>query len=133
MSKARWANASMPVMAPEASMSRRETWVRLIAIGVLWFGVYNVVLNSGERRVDAGTAAMLVNVGPILIAILAGLFLREGFPRSLFSGVAVAFVGVVVIAIASSTHTATTNGVLLCLGAAAAYSAGVVTQKVVNE
>jgi len=109
----------------------REVGLPLLVCGLLWFGVYNVVLTSGERRVDAGTAAFLVNVGPILIAILAGLFLREGFPRSLFSGVAVAFAGVVVIAIASSTHTATTNGVLLCLAAAAAYAAGVVTQKVV--
>jgi drug/metabolite transporter (DMT)-like permease len=30
-----------------------------------------VALNEAERRVDAGTAAMLVNVGPILIAVLA--------------------------------------------------------------
>ena len=49
--------------------------------GLLWFGAYNVALNSGERRVDAGTAAMLVNIGPILIAVIAGLVLREGFPR----------------------------------------------------
>jgi drug/metabolite transporter (DMT)-like permease len=49
------------------------------------------MLNSGERRVDAGTAAMLVNVGPVLIAILAGLLLHEGFPRALFAGCAVAF------------------------------------------
>ena len=80
----------------------REVGLPLLVCGLLWFGVYNVVLNSGERRVDAGTAAMLVNVGPILIAVLAGLFLHEGFPRSLFSGVAVAFAGVAVIAIASS-------------------------------
>ena len=50
--------------------------------GLLWFGVYNVALNEGERYVDAGTAAMLVNVGPILIALLAGVILKEGFrPR----------------------------------------------------
>jgi NitT/TauT family transport system permease protein len=33
------------------------------------------VLNLAEQRVDAGTAAMLVNVGPILIALLAGVVL----------------------------------------------------------
>ena len=49
------------------------------AVGVLWLGVYSVALNEAERRVDAGTAAMLVNIGPILIAVLAGFFLREGF------------------------------------------------------
>src|SRR5207253_1312236 len=54
----------------------------LLCCGLLWFGAYNIALNSGERRVDAGTAAMLVNVGPILIAVLAGLLLREGFARA---------------------------------------------------
>jgi drug/metabolite transporter (DMT)-like permease len=103
----------------------------LLVTGLLWFGAYNVALNAGERRVDAGTAAMLVNVGPVLIAILAGLLLREGFPRTLFAGCAVAFAGVVVIALATSEREATTAGVLLCLAAAVAYAGGVVAQKVV--
>lgn len=109
----------------------REVGLPLLVCGLLWFGAYNVALNSGERRVDAGTAAMLVNVGPILIAVLAGVLLREGFPRTLFAGLAVAFAGVVVIALASSSHSATKTGVLLCLAAAGTYAAGVVAQKVV--
>jgi drug/metabolite transporter (DMT)-like permease len=103
----------------------------LLACGLLWFAAYNLALNAGERRVDAGTAAMLVNVGPVLIAVLAGLLLHEGFPRMLFLGCAVAFAGVAVIAVASSRHSATTAGVLLCLAAALAYAGGVVAQKVV--
>jgi hypothetical protein len=35
---------------------------------VLWLGVYNVTLNEAERRIEAGTAALLINTGPILIA-----------------------------------------------------------------
>lgn len=103
----------------------------LLVCGLLWFGAYNLALNAGERRVDAGTAAMLVNIGPVLIAVLAGLLLREGFPQALFAGCAVAFAGVVVIAFATANHTATTAGVFLCVAAALAYAAGVVTQKVV--
>jgi drug/metabolite transporter (DMT)-like permease len=103
----------------------------LLVCGLLWFGAYNVALNSGERRVDAGTAAMLVNIGPILIAVIAGLVLREGFPRALFAGCAIAFGGVAIIAVASSSRSATTTGVLLCFAAAAAYSAAAVAQKVV--
>ncbi|MBB5870600.1 drug/metabolite transporter (DMT)-like permease [Allocatelliglobosispora scoriae] len=103
---------------------------RLIACGVLWFGLYNVALNEAERRVDAGTAAMLVNIGPILIAVLAGFFLHEGFPRMLIIGSLIAFGGVVVIGLATSTG-AETNvwGVVLCVVAAIAYAIGVVTQK----
>jgi drug/metabolite transporter (DMT)-like permease len=109
----------------------RTAGLPLVVCGLLWFGAYNLALNSGERRVDAGTAAMLVNVGPVLIAILAGALLAEGFPRALFAGCAVAFSGVVVIALATANRTATTTGVLLCIAAAAAYAGGVVAQKVV--
>src|SRR6185437_15614442 len=91
----------------------RAAGLPLLFCGLLWFGAYNVALNAGERRVDAGTAAMLVNIGPILIAVIAGLVLREGFPRALFAGCAIAFGGVAIIAVASSSRSATTTGVLL--------------------
>lgn len=101
-----------------------------VVCGLLWFGLYNVALAAGEQRVDAGTAAMLVNVGPILIALLAGAVLHEGFPRSLLAGCAVAFAGTTVIGLATSGHgLGATTGVLLCLLAAAAYAGGVVAQK----
>ena len=52
--------------ARRANAPRRARDVpRMLVCGVLWFGVYNFVLNEAERQVDAGTAAMLVNVGPI--------------------------------------------------------------------
>jgi drug/metabolite transporter (DMT)-like permease len=98
--------------------------------GALWFGFYNVVLNAAERLVDAGTAAMLVGVGPVLIAVFAGVLLGEGFPRSLFAGCAVAFVGVVVIGFATSDRGFDAGlGAVLCIVAAFAYAGGVVTQK----
>jgi drug/metabolite transporter (DMT)-like permease len=96
----------------------------LLTCGVLWFGVYNVALNAGEQRVDAGTAAMLVNVGPILISILAGAILREGYPKALLAGCAIAFAGIVVIGLATSSGgRASTAGVALCLVAACSYAA----------
>jgi drug/metabolite transporter (DMT)-like permease len=103
---------------------------RLILCGVLWFGIYNVALNQAERHVDAGTAAMLVNVGPVLIAVLAGVLLKEGFPRTLIAGCAVAFAGAVLIGIATSDGgLAASGGAALCLLAAITYAGGVVAQK----
>jgi drug/metabolite transporter (DMT)-like permease len=108
----------------------RAVGAPLLLCGLLWFGAYNVALNSGERRVDAGTAAMLVNVGPVLIAVLAGVLLREGFPRTLLVGCAVAFAGAVVIGFATSGRSVEAGwGAALCLAAAAAYAGGVVAQK----
>lgn len=108
----------------------RELWPRLLVCGVLWFAVYNLALNAAEQRIDAGTAAMLVNIGPILIAVLAGALLGEGFPRALLLGGVVAFAGVAVIGATSAVGASTdVAGVLLCLVAATGYAVGVVAQK----
>jgi drug/metabolite transporter (DMT)-like permease len=69
---------------------------------LLWFGVYNVALNAGERRVDAGTAAMLIQLSPALVAVLAAVFLKERPTVALGVGLVVAFTGVVLIATSTS-------------------------------
>jgi drug/metabolite transporter (DMT)-like permease len=116
--------AGRPWVAP----TRRE-WGLLAVCGVGWFGVYNLALNAAEQHLDAGTTAMLVNVGPILIAVLAGLWLGEGFPRWLVAGLAVAFSGVLLIGLATRGAGADVLGVVLCLVAAITYATGVVAQK----
>ncbi|GAA1541090.1 DMT family transporter [Kribbella lupini] len=107
----------------------KRDWKLLLVCGLLWFGIYNVALNEAEQRLDAGTAAMLVNIGPLLIAVLAGLLLSEGFPRRLVIGSAAAFAGVLLIGTSSSSGQAETWGVVLCVAAAIAYAIGVVAQK----
>lgn len=109
--------------------SRRE-WAQMALCGVAWFGLYNVALNAAEQRLDAGTAAMLIQVGPILIALLAGALLGEGFPRKLLLGLGVAFAGTVLIGAASAgAAPANVIGVLSCLLAALAWAIGVTAQK----
>jgi drug/metabolite transporter (DMT)-like permease len=118
------------VLVQRGRLPGRRDWPLIVVCGVLWFGLYNLALNEAERRVDAGTAAMLVNVGPILIALLAGWLLREGFPRALVAGCAVAFAGVVVIGLATSERGVAAGwGAVLCVAAAAFYAGGVVAQK----
>ena len=118
------------VLVRRERLPARRDLFGIVLCGVLWFGLYNVVLNAGEQRVDAGTAAMLVGIGPILIALLAGILLREGFPRPLIAGCAVAFAGVVVIGLTTSERGLDAGlGAALCLVAALAYAGGVLTQK----
>jgi drug/metabolite transporter (DMT)-like permease len=108
----------------------RRAWPGIIISGVLWFGLYMVALNWGEQLVDAGTAAMVVNVGPAVMALLAGWLLHEGFPPRLLAGIAVSFVGTVVVGFSMSGGGRTSIlGVVLCLVAAVTYAAGVVAQK----
>jgi drug/metabolite transporter (DMT)-like permease len=101
----------------------------VIVWGLAWFGVYNLVLNAAERHLDAGTAALLVNLAPMIVAVLAGLLLGEGFPRRLIIGMLVAFAGVAVIAAATSTGTVDPVGVGLGLAAAVLYGGAATLQK----
>jgi drug/metabolite transporter (DMT)-like permease len=104
-------------------------WLGLVAIGVLWFGVYNVALNQGEHHVDAGTSAMLIQISPVLIAVLATVFLRERFTIWLGAGLVLAFAGVVLISLSQRGGHNDVVGVLLCLLAALVYSVALVVQK----
>ncbi|WP_459715128.1 DMT family transporter [Actinophytocola sp. KF-1] len=111
-------------------LPRRGAWPGIVISGLLWFGLYMVALNWGEQEVDAGTAAMVVNVGPVLIALLGGWLLKEGFKPRVLAGIAVSFAGAVVVgfSMAGDGH-ASVLGVLLCVVAAITYAIGVVAQK----
>jgi drug/metabolite transporter (DMT)-like permease len=117
-------------LAGHGAWPRRRDLLAIAAYGVLWLCLYSVALNAAERRIDAGTAAMLINTGPVLIALLAGVFLSEGFPRGLFAGLVVAFAGCVTIGVSTARTTSRAGlGIVLCLVAALAYASAVVVQK----
>ena len=111
----------------------RRDLVLIVASGLLWYALYFVVLNEAERHVDAATASLLVNTGPIFVAFFAGMFLGEGLPRRLLVGVLVAFAGAIVVGLSTSgsdgTTTVSVEGIVLCLIAAVSYAAGVTLQK----
>jgi len=126
----------LPQLLKSRALPRGREWWPILAYGVMWFGGYNVALNAAEHLLDAGTSAMLINVSPILIAVLAGIFLKEGFPRWLIIGSLVAFGGVALIAVGSGSgagqresSTADALGVLLCLLAAVLAAVSVIIQK----
>ncbi len=103
----------------------------LVAVwGVGWFCVYNLALNAAERTLDAGTAAMVVNLAPLMVVVFSGLFLREGFPKPLLIGAPIAFLGVALIGMNSSTRTGVdVTGLLLALLAAVMYAGCTLLQK----
>ncbi|MFI6351415.1 DMT family transporter [Streptomyces sp. NPDC050743] len=108
----------------------RAAWRGILLSGLLWFGFYMVALNWGEQQVDAGTAALVVNVGPLLIALLGARLLGDPMPPRLLAGMAVSFAGAVTVGLSlSGGGRNSVLGVLLCLLAAVAYASGVVAQK----
>ncbi|TCP43442.1 drug/metabolite transporter (DMT)-like permease [Tamaricihabitans halophyticus] len=115
--------------APARGLPRGRTLGLVIGWGVAWFGAYNVALNAAERLVDAGTAALLVATAPILVAVSAIAVLGERLTRRLGIGVAVAFLGVALIAATGFTGHVDGLGVVLAVLAALLYAAAVLLQK----
>lgn len=108
----------------------RAAWPGIVVSGLLWFGGYSVVLNWGEQLVDAGTASLVVNIAPLLMALLAFRLLGENLAPRLLTGMAVSFAGAVVVGLSMAGGGSTSVlGVVLCLVAAVAYAGGVVAQK----
>ncbi|WP_072805316.1 DMT family transporter [Rhodococcoides yunnanense] len=114
----------------------KTQWLQIVSVGVFWFAIYNVALNAAEQRVDAGTTSMLIQIGPILVALFAGLLLGEGFPKWLVIGAAVAFSGAVLVGVVTAVTSSDTTrtdadflGIALCLVSAATYAIGVLSQK----
>ena len=120
---------SVAALARRGPLPARRDLLAIAVYGIAWLGVYSVTLNAAERLVDAGTAAMIINSGPLLIALLAGAFLREGFPARLLTGCAVALAGCLVIGAATIHGARSGVGIALCVLAALAYAAAVVVQK----
>jgi drug/metabolite transporter (DMT)-like permease len=118
------------MLARREALPARGPLLRAAAMGVLWFGVYMVALNAAERWVDAGTSSLLVNTGPLFIALLAGWLLHEGFPRALLAGCVIALSGAGLIALSVSGHGShELLGAGLAIVAALSYSLAMVVQK----
>lgn len=114
-------------------LPRGRAAVRVAIYGLMWFAGYNLALNAAERQVDAATAALAVNVAPLLIAVGAGAFLGEGFPRPVLVGCAVGFGGVAIMTMGMGglPQDGAAAGLGLGLLAAALYAAAVLLQKVI--
>jgi drug/metabolite transporter (DMT)-like permease len=122
LASARFAVASLLVLTWLAirrpPLPSRGDAVRFLICGLLGISVYNGLLNQGERTISAGAAAFIVNVAPILTAILATVFLRERFKVWGWVGALVSFVGVGLIALGQPGGLEFGGGAILVVGAA---------------
>lgn len=92
--------------------------LRFLFCGLVGISTYNGLLNQGERTVSAGAASFIVNIAPILTAILATIFLRERFSVWGWTGALISFAGVGLIALGQPGGLAFGGGASLVAGAA---------------
>ncbi|HSV31856.1 MAG TPA: DMT family transporter [Atribacteraceae bacterium] len=98
-------------------------------LGFLGITVYHIALSYGQLTVTAGSASLLIASSPVFIALLAHFFLGERLSRWGWTGIAVSFLGVVLIALGEGGIFQFERGAFLVLTAAVSTSLYFVFQK----
>jgi len=99
--------------------------------GLTGIFLYMWAFNAGTALVPSGVAGFIIASCPVFTLIFAIIFLKERTTRWVWLGVAVSFVGVVVIAATQITERFALNlGIGLLLGAAVSTSIFFIIQKV---
>lgn len=106
----------------------RDAW-RFAFGGVVFVALYTALLNLGQRTVPAAAASFIINVNPILTALLAMAFLNERFGLYAWLGTALSFLGVGFIAVGKLSGFEFDSGVLLVLGATFCTAINSIVQK----
>jgi drug/metabolite transporter (DMT)-like permease len=71
----------------------------IFILGLLGFAFYNIALNTGERSIASGPAALLIQTVPIWTVLLATIFLTERLNALGWVGIGIGFSGALVIAL----------------------------------
>jgi drug/metabolite transporter (DMT)-like permease len=76
----------------------RKDGLSLILLGMIGFVGYNIALMTGQRRIAAGTASLIVpSLSPVLIFILSSIFLKERPTVKKGAGLVLASIGLYII------------------------------------
>lgn len=75
----------------------RDEWPRVLFMALAGVTLYHLALNTGETRVPAGTASLIIALSPAVSALLSAVFLRERITLLKWGGLVVSFVGLVIV------------------------------------
>jgi drug/metabolite transporter (DMT)-like permease len=105
-----------------------ELW-RFATGGLFFVCLYTILLNIGEQSVSAGPASFIINVNPIITALMAIALLGERFGKWAWAGTFLSFAGIGLIALGEGSEMKIDLGALLILGAAFCNSITTIVQK----
>jgi drug/metabolite transporter (DMT)-like permease len=81
----------------EGEIRLPATPLRLLALGGLGFGVYQILWTVGLQSIPAGDSALLIAATPVFTAVIAVLIGADVMDRSRAVGVLLSFLGVVLV------------------------------------
>lgn len=121
----------LPLVRPAPPIRQRGDHWHLAAAGIIGVAVYNLALFWGLTRVEAGVSSIVIATAPLMIALLARIWLNEPLDAGRAAGLVIAFGGVVVLAVLSGDGLAVdrTIGLVILAGAPLAWAVYTVLTK----
>ncbi len=89
--------------------------LRLLLLGMIGIGIYNICLNYGELSVSAGVASFIIGLMPVMTLLLSIFFLKERPTFKMWLGIAISFLGLSCMAFAENAHASAGHGMLAIL------------------
>jgi drug/metabolite transporter (DMT)-like permease len=86
------------ILKPKTKFEGRDL-PRLLVISLLNVPAYHLALNFGETTVSSGLAGLLVAMGPVLIAVLSAVLLKEKLGRRLVLALAIGIAGTLIMSL----------------------------------
>jgi O-acetylserine/cysteine efflux transporter len=121
----------LPLAGRLASLSRRGLAIALVLGLTNQFGFIGLQV-AGLRSVEAGPAAAIIYLQPVLVVLASSPFLGERLTPRRVAGALLGFAGVAIVGLHQSA-TASAGGVLLLLGAAVSWATGAIVTSATDE
>ena len=103
----------------------RGDWGRIVLLGIVWVAIPFTLFPIAQQWISSALTGMLNGANPLFAALIASILLRHLPGRTQIVGLALGFVGVVVIsipAVRDSDDSATALGIVLVLIALFCYA-----------
>lgn len=92
---------AVPVALGAIELPPRRDWPAIAALGLIGMTIYQLSLGYAMTRVPAGAAAVIVALAPGVTSALAALRLGESVTARMGVGLAIAFVGAILVTLGS--------------------------------
>jgi drug/metabolite transporter (DMT)-like permease len=99
----------------------REDWPQVALVGITWMAIPFVLFAVAQQWIDSSLAAMINASTPLMVALVAGLFMRRPPSRLQGAGLLLGFAGVAAISLPSVGSGSNALGIGLVLLAALLY------------
>ncbi|MBO2442963.1 DMT family transporter [Actinomadura nitritigenes] len=113
------AAVALTLVAPLAKVRppRRRDLPMIALCGATGVTAYQVLLNWGEVRVEAGTASLLIATAPVFSVLLGSLLLEERPTRTVIAGSGVALAGAAMVGLAEGAGGFTVSALIVLAAA----------------